>query len=118
MNLQAGGESPRVAGPYFVESPLPVKNAVRKRPMWRSITLAIGISLCILGAEFMVVDRLVLNNSNQTSYSSGDSSLAWGGVGAPSRRAFVPPEWAPWGLVSGGVVVILYSSAISGRTEE
>lgn len=85
--------------------------------MWRSIVLAIGISLCILGAEFMVVDRLVLND-NQPGYAQSDSSLPWGGLSASSRKAFVPPEWAPWGLVSGGVVVILYSSAITGGGDE
>lgn len=83
--------------------------------MWRSIVLATGISLCILGAEFMVVDRMLLHDPNQTGPAASDTLAAWSGN---NRRVFVPPEWAPWGLVSGGVVVILYSSAISGNAEE
>ncbi len=86
--------------------------------MWRSIMLAIGISLCILGAEFMIVDRLVLSDPQNPGATTGESVAGWNGLGAVGRKAFVPPEWAPWGLVSGGVVVILYSSAISGRSDE
>ena len=84
--------------------------------MWRAIVLATGISLCILGAEFMVVDRLMLHDANGNGALTTETLTAWNSTA--SRRVFVPPEWAPWGLVSGGVVVILYSSAISGRSEE
>ena len=74
--------------------------------MWRSFFLAIGISLCILGAECLVLERAVLagpKNDFETSLFLGE--------GAP-RRVIEPPEWAAWSLLSSGAVVILYSFTV------
>ncbi len=60
--------------------------------MWRSFFLAVGVFLFILGAEALVVERAVLNR--------GDAAN------------IIPPEWAPWSLLSAGAVVILYSFTI------
>ena len=38
--------------------------------MWRAIVLAAGLALCLLGGEFMVVDRLVLADTVDASPSS------------------------------------------------
>ncbi|HEY6564915.1 MAG TPA: hypothetical protein VIY86_10495 [Pirellulaceae bacterium] len=83
--------------------------------MWREIVLAAGITLCLLGGEFMVVDRLVIaDNGTAARVASDFGSTSYGGWGSTgSRRVFVPPEWAPWGLLSGGVLTVLYGSALS-----
>jgi len=77
--------------------------------MWRAFFLAIGIYCCLLGAQCLAVDRMVLNLDKAPS----------GGMMAsfePSRsREFVPPDWAPWTLLSGGAVTILYSFTIPRR---
>ena len=45
-----------------------------------------------------------------TAYSS--TSLYSGSLDSSRRRVFVPPEWAPWGLLSAGVMTVLYGTAI------
>jgi hypothetical protein len=55
--------------------------------MWRSFFLALGLFALLLGAQCMVIDR-----------------ATWGSGGD-----VVPPDWAPWSLMSTGAVVMLYS---------
>ncbi|MBI1246562.1 hypothetical protein GC197_01815 [bacterium] len=64
--------------------------------MWRSLFLAIGITLIIVGCECLVVD---------TATVAGD--------GGP--RPFTPPDWAPWSMISSGAIIILYSFTIPKR---
>jgi len=64
--------------------------------MWRSFFLAVGITLLIVGAEFLIVDSAMM--------------VAEGGP-----KSFKPPEWAPWSLLSSGAIVILYSFTIPKR---
>ena len=92
--------------------------------MWRAIVMAIGISLCILGGEFMVVDRLVMAddtpNLATSPYADGTympsssyrSLGTYSSLGSSSERVFIPPEWAPWGAMSAGVLTVLYAAAI------
>lgn len=61
--------------------------------MWRSFFLAVGVFLVILGAESLAIDKAVL-------------------VRSEGMTDIVPPEWAPWSLLSAGAVVILYSFTI------
>lgn len=90
--------------------------------MWRAALLAIGISLCLLGGEFMVVDQLVLA-SRQTNLKSAysDSTYSaspayragsYSAFASPTDRVFIPPEWAPWGALSAGVLTVLYAAAL------
>ena len=68
--------------------------------MWRAFFLACGASVLLLGLECLVVDDFVL--------------AAREGTGA---RALNPPDWAPWSLISGGAVTILYSFTIPQRVK-
>jgi hypothetical protein len=72
--------------------------------MWRAFFMAMGISSVILGGEFMVAEKLVMASEVKQQQSNGffPSVVA-------KKREVVPPEWAPWGLLSTGTVVILYS---------
>lgn len=65
--------------------------------MWRSFFLAIGAYCCLLGVEALAINRAVLKPQVRS-----------GQVVSPARNV-VPPEWAPWSLLSGGAVVVLYS---------
>lgn len=80
--------------------------------MWRAFFLAVGVYLCILGGECMVVEKAVFANSAAVavanSQSPSDGAVA-------SSKEFSPPEWMPWSLVSVGAVVILYSFTIPRR---
>ncbi len=93
--------------------------------MVRAFLIAIGISMCIVGGECLVVEKAVViyrTRSKGTTAKSADnapspfwqvSSVA---PGPPDsgfvRREIKPPEWAPWSLLSGGVVVALYAMTV------
>ena len=61
--------------------------------MWKGFFLASGLFTLILGVEAFLIDRAVLT-------AGGD---------------VIPPEWAPWSLMSAGAVIILYSFTIPKR---
>jgi hypothetical protein len=62
--------------------------------MWRSLFLAIGLFLLVLGFESMAIDQATVTNPSDQG---------------PSEITFVPPDWVPWSLASAGAVTILYS---------
>ena len=82
--------------------------------MWRAFAVAIGIFLCILGAECLVIDKAVLAGPTepQTTAATGFFQPA---PPAPKRREIKPPECAPWILLSSGAVVIIYSFTLPRR---
>jgi hypothetical protein len=69
--------------------------------MWRSFFLAIGAYCCLLGVQALAVEKAVL----KADAMSAQSTL----------REVVPPDWAPWSLLGGGAVVMLYSFTIPQR---
>jgi len=69
--------------------------------MWRSFFLAIGVYVCLLGVQALAVERAVLK----------PDVASQAGIG----QEIVPPEWAPWSLIGGGAVVVLYSFTIPRR---
>ena len=82
--------------------------------MWRALFLAIGIFLCILGAECLVVDRFVMASEQPLPIEETPATL----FGAPpagtlAKRDIEPPDWAPWSFLSAGAVIILYSLTIN-----
>ncbi len=82
--------------------------------MWRAFFLAVGIYLCILGAQCMVVDNFVLASSASAAPPADQQSFFGGGVPAAApARVWTPPEWAPWSMLSTGAVVILYSLTLA-----
>lgn len=88
--------------------------------MFRSFALAVGISLVVLGAECLVIEKVVMAGS-QTVAASAAASLelmqaqSFTNEPAPTAKEIVPPEWAPWVLLSVGAVIILYSFTIPRR---
>ena len=76
--------------------------------MWRSIFLALGAYAVLLGAECLVVDRVVLKPKG-----SGEASSK-----TAETRNLTPPEWAPWSLLSCGAVTMLYSFTIPNRGKD
>jgi hypothetical protein len=84
--------------------------------MWRAFFLGIGISLCLFGVEAMGIEKAVLN-SQDGLVGALVSRGALGVTQSPAggQPELVPAEWAPWGLISMGVVVILYSFSLPRR---
>ena len=69
--------------------------------MFRSLALALGVYSCLLGVEALAVERAVLKKPE--------------GVQAAEQKVIVPPQWAPWSLMAGGAVVILYTFTLPRR---
>lgn len=74
--------------------------------MWRAFFMAMGISACILGAECLVTDRFILASDAKPAMSNSFFATP------AKKREFVPPESAPWSLLSVGAIAILYSLAL------
>lgn len=84
--------------------------------MWRAFFLAIGISLVIIGAQCLVVDRVVLAHGarqevkeNVGLFGTQTTTTSAGG------KELRPPDWAPWSLMASGAVVIIYSFTVPKR---
>jgi len=80
--------------------------------MWRAFFWALGLFSIILGAECMLIDKAVLAKT-ETVKSAIPGVL-------PKKvrnKEFVPPDWAPWSLLSLGAVTIIYSFTIPKRLE-
>ncbi len=71
--------------------------------MWRALFLAVGVYCCLLGVEALAVERAVLKPKVEN------------GQVVSAGRQIVPPDWAPWSLMAGGAVVVLYSFTIPRR---
>lgn len=96
--------------------------------MWRAFFLAFGISLFLLGAECVVIEKAILDPGGEAKAATGDENVApptaATGIDEPSKkkknakiRAITPPDWAPWSLMSAGAVVFLYSFTLPGRKQ-
>jgi hypothetical protein len=82
--------------------------------MWRALFLAIGIFLCILGAQCLAVDRFVMASDQPIPTEETPATL----FGAPptgpmATRDIEPADWAPWSFLSAGPVIILYALTIN-----
>jgi hypothetical protein len=80
--------------------------------MWKSFFLAIGITMIIVGIETLLIEKATL-----TDRAVKVRNVSANGYPIPRDKAkdIVPPEWAPWSLMSAGAVVILYSFSIPRR---
>jgi hypothetical protein len=80
--------------------------------MWRTLFMAFGFFVFLVGAQCLVVDRFVLKAAPpkvQTNWAGQIQTV-------PSpRREIVPTEWAPFSLMAGGAVIWLYAISISNR---
>ncbi len=82
--------------------------------MIRAFALAIGITLCILGAECLLFEKVILAAGEPTAAPA--NAVAIGQQNRANQPQIIqPPEWAPWSLLSAGAVVIIYSFTIPRR---
>jgi hypothetical protein len=75
--------------------------------MWRSVFLAVGITLCILGLECLFVEKAVLASGEANTRSSALVSML--STKGSTSREVVTKEWMPWSFMSAGAVIILYT---------
>lgn len=79
--------------------------------MWRALFLAIGIFGVVLGLECLVIDRAVLYERE----TLGPRIPGLSAFQQVRSKEIVPPDWAPWSLISFGVVTVIYSFTIPKR---
>lgn len=78
--------------------------------MWRSLFLAAGTYLLLLGAQLQLVDQVVLRvheRTQETVDMFGNRSTQAG-----AQRVLNPPDWVPWTLMSTGAITCIYSFTI------
>ena len=80
--------------------------------MWRSIFMAVGITLCLFGVECLFVEEAVLAKSIGGAPPAASTTDAGGGGG---KREIKTQEWMPWSFLGGGAVIILYTITIPRR---
>ncbi len=80
--------------------------------MWRSLFLAIGTMMIIIGLEAMLID-------SATVYAAAESSASEfidpSSTPAGQTRIIRPGEWSPWVILSFGAVVVLYAFTLPKR---
>jgi hypothetical protein len=74
--------------------------------MVRAFFAAVGISLCILGAECLLVDSAVLASAEKLPVAQNSLYVA-----APTveKKVVKTPEWAPWTFLSAGTIILIYA---------
>ncbi len=74
--------------------------------MCRSLFLAIGLFICLIGVECLFVETAVFTNADFADVDPTDPIIT------PTDFVISPPDWAPWGLLAGVSVVMIYSFTI------
>lgn len=71
--------------------------------MFRSLFLAVGLFVCLMGIECLFVETAVFTTADFAEADLADP------MAPPASFAISPPVWAPWGLLVSGLVVMIYS---------
>ena len=83
--------------------------------MRKAFFLELGITLCILGVECLVLDKAILKKQKTETVASSAQSLFRPQESTPDPKELKPEDWHPWSLLSSGAVIILYSFSIPRR---
>jgi hypothetical protein len=78
--------------------------------------LAMGVYLVLLGAQCLVVQRFVLRAQETVVQQSG--LLGGEKTEVTRKKELIPPPWAPWSLMSSGVVTCIYSFTVPARVKK
>ena len=81
--------------------------------MWRAYFLALGMWLCLLGVQCLVIERAVLADAvvSPAPLLSADGTFT-----APGTRPEIETrEWMPFTFLGMGIVIILYTFTIPKR---
>ena len=74
--------------------------------MWRSFFLAMGVFSLLLGAECLAIEQATIKPRIQ------------GGQVIRPEKTVQPPDWAPWSLMAGGAVIVLYTFTLPRRVKD
>lgn len=79
--------------------------------MWRATFVALGFYCCLLGVQCLLIEKAVLADHKSPGSFAGR-------LDPRNNRDLVPPDWAPWSLLSAGAVTMLYTITIPKRVKE
>ncbi len=101
--------------------------------MWRALSLAIGLSLIVLGLQSLFVEQILVKdiqlgvwgshatgeypnalfqNANYSPYSNVANQPQ-----APRYRLFKTRDWMPWSLLAAGAIIVIYTFSLPNRTQ-
>ncbi|MEM6363755.1 MAG: hypothetical protein AAF539_05430 [Planctomycetota bacterium] len=80
--------------------------------MWRSLFMAVGIMVILVGAESLLIDEAVV-------YAAGESTAVdfMDPAMQPAQvtKTWSPSERFPWAMLAGGAVIVLYAVTLPKR---
>lgn len=80
--------------------------------MLRSLFLAVGIMLIVVGVESMFIDSANLHAAAESSAASFNGS---GGAPVASTKSWQPGEKFPFAMLAVGAIVVVYSNTLPKR---
>lgn len=97
--------------------------------MWKAMSLAIGVTLILVGVELFFVEELEIRKLRQVAEQtqSADSGLFRNASvssifnspeDSAATRLVRPHDWMPWSLLAVGSIIMIYTFTIPGRREE
>ncbi len=96
--------------------------------MWKALSLALGITLIVFGAELFFVDELEIrkvrqgaNDAQATANTGFFQTASYSGYNNPANPAkttlYKPADWMPWSFLAGGSIIVIYTFTLTSRTE-
>lgn len=85
--------------------------------MWRSLFLALGIMLLIVGVECLLIDSATFGNvkTETVQVSNGWFQEPKTVEVVKGGKEVTPPDWIPWSFLFSGGVTLLYSFTLPAR---
>lgn len=80
--------------------------------MWRSLFLAIGIMVIVLGVETMLIDSA---NVYAAAESTASDFIDPGSTPAQRTKVWQPGEKFPWAMIATGTVIVIYAITLPKR---
>ena len=79
--------------------------------MWRAFFFSTGLFVTLVGASFLLVDKMTLNVKADAPKGKGFRGM-FTGVSPDKKMIVDPPDWAAFSLMSVGTVNLLYTFAL------
>ncbi len=80
----------------------------------KAIFFALGLFVCLWGASFLMIDRIVLTSKDDSNRDPRFRGL-FTTLNAQRQQVVDPPQWSAFMLMSVGSVTMLYAVALPKR---
>lgn len=93
--------------------------------MWRAFSLALGITLLVVGAELFLVEEVEVRKFWGSAEPAPTASqglfqtASWNGPSVenaqPKTILYRPADWMPWSFLAAGTIITLYTFTLTPR---